>query len=143
MKIIKSIYRSPDSSSGDVSFEVSVDIENKSEHIVEFSKSSVVIIDDKENIFDKRHPGITTKITEDEKTVDGYCQTENGKLTKPKNTLIQSIQKAVAARESFRDGTSTVNRTVAWTLLATKYRMLDSTTRIFGFGSWRFQWFRL
>ena len=49
MKIIKSIYRSPDSSSGDVSFEVSVDIENKSKHIVESSKSSVVIIDDKEN----------------------------------------------------------------------------------------------
>ena len=61
MKIIKSIYRSPDSSSGDVSYEVSVDIENKSEHIVEFSKSSVVIIDDNGEPIGTRIFGPVTK----------------------------------------------------------------------------------
>ena len=48
MKIVKSNYYKPESD-GDVRFEISVDVENKKEEIVELSMSSVIITDGKDN----------------------------------------------------------------------------------------------
>jgi hypothetical protein len=48
MKVIKAVYREPDSS-GDTNFEVEVSVENKHEDIVDMSVSALTIVDGKNN----------------------------------------------------------------------------------------------